>query len=83
MTAAKVMDLISGLPDCDQPTLRHIGGRFQTARNSKVRMSRFVDTSSTKTIRGSSAGAWMGKSTELEMSICSSETKMILIGTRG
>ena len=36
-----------------------------------------------KTVRGSSVEAWMGKSTELGMSICSSKTRIILIGVRG
>ena len=36
-----------------------------------------------KTVRGSSVGTWMGRSTELWRSICSSKTRIILIGTRG
>ena len=36
-----------------------------------------------KTVRGSSAGAWMGESTELGMSMSSSKTGIILIGIRG
>ena len=36
-----------------------------------------------KTVRGSSAGAWMGKSTELTVPICSSKTRIILLGSRG
>ena len=55
MTAAKVMDVIARLPDCDaqavdaiiSPQSSKIGGRSQIAQNSKVRMSRRMDTSST------------------------------------
>ena len=36
-----------------------------------------------KTVRGSSAGAWMGKSTRLGMSFCFSKTRIIFIGVRG
>ena len=56
MTAAKVMDLVARLPDCDGQaadavsayTLVKIGGRSQIAQNSNVRMSKRMDTSSTK-----------------------------------
>ena len=56
MTAAEVMDVIARFPDCDGQTAdavsislftSNIGGRSQIAQNSKVRMSRRVDTSST------------------------------------
>ena len=55
MTAAKEMDVISKLPGCDGQaadalsayTRVRIGGRSQIAQNSKVRMSRRVNTSST------------------------------------
>ena len=33
-----------------------------------------------KTVRGSLNGTWMGKSAELGMPVCSSKTRMILIG---
>ena len=58
MTAAKVMDVIARLPDCDGQTVdavsaysSQIGGRSQIAQNSiiensKFRMSRFGDASS-------------------------------------
>ena len=52
MTAAKEMDVIASLPDMDkqltpyQHTLD--GGCSQTALNSKVRMSRYMDTCSTQ-----------------------------------
>ena len=36
-----------------------------------------------ETVWGGSVGTWMGKRTELEMSICSSKTRIILIGKRG
>ena len=36
-----------------------------------------------KTIRGSAVGRWMGKSTQLGMSVCPSKTWVILIGIRG
>ena len=36
-----------------------------------------------ETVWGSSVGTWMGKSTELEVSICSSKTRIILVGRRG
>ena len=55
MTAAKVMDVIARLPDCDGQaadaasvhTRSKIGGCYQIAQNSPVRMSRCLDTSST------------------------------------
>ena len=49
MTAAKVMDVLARLPDCDGFCLHpsKIGGRSQIAQNSKIRMSRRMDTSST------------------------------------
>ena len=53
MTAAKVMDVIARSPDCDGQAADAIpdsgknGGRSQIAENSKVRMSRRRDTSST------------------------------------
>ena len=55
MTAAKVMDVIARLPDCDEQaadavsayTQVKIGGRSQIAQNSNVRLSRYMDTSST------------------------------------
>ena len=52
MIAAKVMDVIAGLPDCDGQAADSVsaytqGGRSQMAQNSKVRMSRCLDTSST------------------------------------
>ena len=87
-----------------------IGGCSQIAQNSKARMSRFLDTSSTtqmaqivvkhwrpsgsswatfvqssacwplvgKTVRGGSVETWMG----LGMSVCSSKTRIILVGFR-
>ena len=36
-----------------------------------------------KTVRRSFIGTWMGKSTKLELSVCSSKTKIILVGLRG
>ena len=55
LTAAKVMDVIARLPDCEGqaaecsicPHSGKIGGRFQSAQKTQVRMSRRVDTSST------------------------------------
>ena len=52
MTAAKVMDIISRLPGCagqavdagsEHPSQN--GGRSQIVENSRVRMSRYLDTS--------------------------------------
>ena len=56
MNAAKVMDVIARLPDCDGPSCRRstcthtqvkLGGCSQIAQNPKVRMSRQMDTPST------------------------------------
>ena len=50
MTAAKVVDVVARLFDCDgqaQYPPFPIGGRSQIAQNSKVRMTRQIDTSST------------------------------------
>ena len=55
MTAAKRMDVIGRLPNCDGQaadaisayTQVKIGGRSKIAQNSEVRMSIFLDTSST------------------------------------
>ena len=55
LAAAKVMDVIARLPDCDGQaadavsayTQVKIGGCSQIARNSKIRMSSRMDTSST------------------------------------
>ena len=55
LTAAKVMDIIARQPDCARQAADAIsaihssknGGRSKVAPNSKVRVSRFVDTSST------------------------------------
>ena len=33
-----------------------------------------------KTVRGNSCGTWMGKSTELRVSVCSSKARIVLIG---
>ena len=55
MTAAKVIHVIARLPDCDGQAAdavsalhpSKIGGRSQIAQNYEVRMSRYMDTSST------------------------------------
>ena len=54
MTGAKAMDVIARLPDCDGQAADAVsaytgktGGCAQIAQNSKVRMSRRMDTSST------------------------------------
>ena len=55
MTAAKIMDIISRLPGCNGQAAdavsayTHVnhGGCFQISQNSKVRMSRHMETSST------------------------------------
>ena len=47
MAAAKVMDIIFRLPGCARQGADKDGGRSQIAQNSKVRMSRRMDTSST------------------------------------
>ena len=53
MTAAKVMDVIARLPDCDGQAADAIpdsgknGGCSKATENSKIRMSRRTDTSST------------------------------------
>ena len=36
-----------------------------------------------ETVRRSSARTWMGKSAELGMLVCSSKTRIILVGIRG
>ena len=53
MTAAKVMDIISRLPGCAgqemqyPPTLRQNGRCTKISENSKLRMSRYLDLSTT------------------------------------
>ena len=55
MTAARVMNVIARLPDCDGQAADAVsaytqvknGGRSQIAEISKVRVSRYMDTSST------------------------------------
>ena len=55
MTASKIMDVIARLPRCDGQAVDAVSANTQVkledaphiAQNSKVRMSRYVDTSST------------------------------------
>ena len=107
MTAAKVMDVIAKLPDCAQQAADAVSACAQVkmedaprlVKNSKVRMSRLTDTSSTTQVaeilgkhrrpRGSSRRfgevllrlGWE-KSSELGMLVCSSKTRIVLIGKR-
>ena len=101
MTAAKVMDAITRLPDCDgqaadavpdcsefqSHNVQMYGYVFhdiigqtlgQTLKN-RLSTCRIVRENSKKVL----SGAWMGQSTELGMSICSSKTRIILMGVRG
>ena len=57
-------------------------------RSSGSSWTKYVLTSTRWSLVGkitwkSSIGTWMGKKTELGMSVCSSKTRIILIGTRG
>ena len=53
MTASEVTDVIARPPECARQGPTHplhpnkTGGRSKVAQNAKVRMSRFMDTSST------------------------------------
>ena len=92
MTAAKVME-------CCCKTIRLwrtnnwrsicpqnlIGARSQIAKNSKIRMSRRMDTSTTQDeILDKHWRQWyLSKVIYLDMSFCSSKTKIILIGKYG
>ena len=117
------MDVIARSPDCagqaadavSAYTQSQNGGRSKVAENSKVRVSRYMDTSSTTPVAPNLVkhrrpvvplerylyghplagllwerqsdevllGTWMEKSTKLRMSLCSSETRIVLVGVRG
>ena len=122
MTAAKVMDVIARLPDCDgqaadavsaythrkmedAPTLQKnqsqnvqtygyvfhhtnveiLGkhGRSRGTSRTKCAWLPLTRIFTEKSIRGSSVGTLIGKSTKLGMSFCSSKTKINFIGLRG
>ena len=99
VTAAKAMDVIARLPDCDGQAADAVSAytqvlmedapkllKIQKSQCSDIWKSAWTPTCRPvvgETVRGSLNGIWMVKSTELGMFVGAPSARSILVGTRG